>query len=146
MQQRHCEAKYQLRKNSCKLTIAYMSDDKSISLGKRLRELRERAGLSLRELAKSAQISAPFLSDIELGRRYPKDETLAILAKHLSTSMDGLKNLDYRKAIGELKRFSEETPSLGAVLQKLVHQVNTGALPATELATKLNQIINPPEN
>ena len=68
-----------------------MSNDVSITLGKKLRELRERAGLSLREVAKAAKVSAPFLSDVELGRRFPANETedsqdanLLHLAKFLS--------------------------------------------------------------
>jgi beta-glucosidase len=36
-----------------------------ISLGQRLHELRDRADLSLRELAKKVGISGPFLSDLE---------------------------------------------------------------------------------
>jgi transcriptional regulator with XRE-family HTH domain len=48
-----------------------------ISLGQRLHELRDRADLSLRELAKKVGISSPFLLDIELGRRFPSEEILA---------------------------------------------------------------------
>jgi transcriptional regulator with XRE-family HTH domain len=39
-----------------------------ISLGQRIRELRDKADLSLRGLAMRIGISAPFLSDIELGK------------------------------------------------------------------------------
>ncbi|HEV2435981.1 MAG TPA: helix-turn-helix transcriptional regulator, partial [Verrucomicrobiae bacterium] len=60
--------------------LAYMSNDVSITLGTKLRALRERAGISLRALAKDAKVSAPFLSDVELGRRFPKDETLMLIA------------------------------------------------------------------
>lgn len=37
--------------------------------GQQLRTLREKAGISLRDMAKLLDISAPFLSDLELGRR-----------------------------------------------------------------------------
>lgn len=37
--------------------------------GGQIREARERAGLTLRHLAGIAGISAPYLSDLELGRR-----------------------------------------------------------------------------
>ena len=43
--------------------------------GKSLRKSRITAGFSLRELARKAGISASFLSDIELGRRYPSRKT-----------------------------------------------------------------------
>jgi transcriptional regulator with XRE-family HTH domain len=49
------------------------------SLGQRIRELRDKADLSLRELAKKIGISSPFLSDIELGRR--SGQRLSQLAK-----------------------------------------------------------------
>jgi transcriptional regulator with XRE-family HTH domain len=39
------------------------------SNGKYARELREQAGISLRTLAKSMGLSAPFLSDLERGNR-----------------------------------------------------------------------------
>jgi len=60
-----------------------------ISLGQRLRELRDKADLSLRELAKKVGISSPFLSDIELGRRFPSEEILAKLAGALNVSLRG---------------------------------------------------------
>ena len=45
-----------------------------ISLGERIHKLRDKAGLSLRKLADQIGISSPFLSDIELGRRFPSEE------------------------------------------------------------------------
>jgi transcriptional regulator with XRE-family HTH domain len=58
-----------------------------ISLGQRIHELRDEADLSLRELAKKIGVSAPFLSDIELGRRFPSEE---ILAKMESAKKSGV--------------------------------------------------------
>lgn len=37
--------------------------------GKRVRALREKSGVSLRQLARDMKLSAPFLSDLERGRR-----------------------------------------------------------------------------
>lgn len=37
--------------------------------GKLVREMREAKGISLRQLAKQMDVSAPFLSDMERGRR-----------------------------------------------------------------------------
>jgi ribosome-binding protein aMBF1 (putative translation factor) len=42
-----------------------------------LRMTRERAGLSLRQLARSVRFSAPYISDIELGRRRCTDQIFA---------------------------------------------------------------------
>jgi transcriptional regulator with XRE-family HTH domain len=73
-----------------------------ISLGQRLHELRDRADLSLRELAKKVGISGPFLSDIELGRRFPSEEILAKLASALNVSLEDLKQYDNREPIADL--------------------------------------------
>src|SRR5262249_4666678 len=62
-----------------------------ISLGQRLRELRDKADLSVRELAKRIGVSSPFLSDIELGRRFPSEEVLGKLAAALNVSLEELK-------------------------------------------------------
>ena len=40
-----------------------------VALGKQMRLLRTRAGLSLREMARRMEVSAPYLCDLELGRR-----------------------------------------------------------------------------
>lgn len=40
-----------------------------IEAGRRIRNLRYKAGMSLRRLAKEMGLSAPFISDLELGRR-----------------------------------------------------------------------------
>ena len=43
--------------------------EKASSLGEAIRQLRELRGLTLRELATSVGVSAPFLSDLEHNRR-----------------------------------------------------------------------------
>src|SRR6516225_8151613 len=78
-----------------------------ISLGQRLRQLRDKADLSLRELAKRIGISSPFLSDIELGRRFPSEEILEKLAAALNVSLEELKKYDNREPIADLKRLMD---------------------------------------
>ncbi len=120
-----------------------MSDDSDVPFGQKLRSLREHAGLSLRELAREADVSAPFLSDVELGRRFPKDDTLLLLAKKLRVSADLLKKHDHRAALIEMKRLADGTPSLGAAFRAMVDQVNSGTLTPAELATKLRALCAP---
>lgn len=108
-------------------------------MGQRLRELREHAGLSLREVAKAAKISAPFLSDVELGRRFPTNETLNLIAQKLRASADDLKKHDHRSSLADLKRLAEGSPSLGAAVRALVDEVQSGKLTLEELATKLRR-------
>jgi transcriptional regulator with XRE-family HTH domain len=119
-----------------------MKDDLAASMGQRLREMRERAGLSLREVAKAAKISAPFLSDVELGRRFPTNETLLLIAQKLGASAENLKKHDHRSALADLKRLAEGNPSLGAAVRALVDEVQSGNLTADELASKLRRISN----
>lgn len=59
-------------------------------LGGYLREQREAAQMSLRQAAKAAGISNPYLSQIERGLRRPSAEILQQLAKGLSISAEQL--------------------------------------------------------
>src|SRR5262249_19029586 len=99
-----------------------------ISLGKRLHELRDRADLSLRELAKRVGISGPFLSDIELGRRFPSEEILAKLASALNVSLEDLKQYDNREPMADLKRLMDSNPKLGFAFRTAVEKVKSGEL------------------
>ena len=125
--------------SKCKRMLAYMKADLTTSMGQRLREIRERAGLSLREVAKAAKISAPFLSDVELGRRFPTNETLALIAQKLGASADDLKKHDHRSALADLKRLAESSTSLAAAVRALVDEVQSGNLTPEELAAKLRR-------
>lgn len=45
-------------------------------VGQEMRELRESNGVSLRDMAKRLELSAPYVSDLELGRRTGWNEEL----------------------------------------------------------------------
>ena len=90
------------------------------TLGQRIRELREEGDLSLRELGKRLSVSAAFLSDIELGRRYPSDKVLTKMAQILGTSKEDLKMYDHRPPVQELKRLSEADPMYGIAFRKMI--------------------------
>jgi transcriptional regulator with XRE-family HTH domain len=114
-----------------------------ISLGQRLRELRDKADLSLRELAKRIGISSPFLSDIELGRRFPSEEILAKLARALNVTLEYLKKYDNREPIADLKRLMDSNPKLGFAFRTAVEKVKSGELTAEELIARLTK--SPPK-
>ena len=59
-------------------------------LGEFIREQRESAKISVRELAKSAGVSNPYLSQIERGLRKPSAEILQQIAKGLRISAEVL--------------------------------------------------------
>ena len=110
-----------------------------ISLGQRLHELRDKADLSLRELSRKVGISSPFLSDIELGRRFPSEEILAKLAGALNVSREDLKQYDTRELIADLKRLMDSDPKLGFAFRTAVEKVKSGELTAEELIAKLRK-------
>ncbi len=68
------------------LTVASIKDD----LGAYLREQRQNARLSLRQLAELAEVSNPYLSQIERGLKKPSAEILQSLAKGLRVSAESL--------------------------------------------------------
>lgn len=76
--------------------------------------------LSLRELAKRVDCSAAFLSDIELGRRFPSEQVLKAIAKVLDVSTETLKEYDRRAPVGDIKRLAETNPQYALALRRLV--------------------------
>lgn len=91
------------------------------TLGQRVRELRESENLSLREFAKRlGGLSAAFLSDVELGRRYPSGLVLANMARVLGTTADELKKYDDRPPVKELRQLSTADPAFALAFRKLI--------------------------
>jgi transcriptional regulator with XRE-family HTH domain len=90
------------------------------TLGERIRELREAQDLSLRELAGKLGVSAAFLSDIELGRRYPSEKVLGDIAKLLGTSLEDLQKYDTRAPVEGLKRLASSNPAYGLAFRTIV--------------------------
>ncbi len=60
------------------------------SVGEYIREQRAVAQLSLRQLAQAADVSNPYLSQVERGLRKPSAEILAQIAKALQISAESL--------------------------------------------------------
>jgi transcriptional regulator with XRE-family HTH domain len=61
-----------------------------VPLGARLRDERQKAGMSLRELARRLGVSPSFVSQIENGKASPSVATLYSIAQVLGTSIDSL--------------------------------------------------------
>jgi transcriptional regulator with XRE-family HTH domain len=59
-------------------------------LGRRLKEVRVRAGLTLRELARQAEVSPSLISQIENGKSQPSVATLYTFSRLLNVSVDEL--------------------------------------------------------
>jgi len=90
------------------------------TLGFRIRKLREAKDISLREFARRIGISAAFISDIELGRRYPSEDMLLKIAVELEADVEELKKLDTRAPVEEMKRMAEADPTFGLAFRTLV--------------------------
>jgi transcriptional regulator with XRE-family HTH domain len=100
-----------------------------MSLGKYLRELRDKRDLSLREFAKKLECSAAFLSDVELGRRYPSEKVLRDMARILGVTIDDLKSRDIRPPIEEIKQLTASDPRYALAFRSVIdHGVSADQL------------------
>jgi transcriptional regulator with XRE-family HTH domain len=87
-----------------------------------VRFLREKKDISVRELARRLDASAAFISDIELGRRYPSDDVLGRLAAELEVSVDELRCHDPRPPVEEMKRLTDLDPAFGLAFRTLLNK------------------------
>lgn len=84
--------------------------------------MRDQKDLSLREFAdKLGGLSAAFLSDIELGKRYPSEKVLSDMARVLSVSVEDLRKYDNRPPIDDMKRIIQQNPQYGIVFRKAIN-------------------------
>ena len=105
------------------------SDMDGTTFGERIRELRIDRALSLRQLARRLGKSAPFLSAIELGRRFPSEGVLRAIAKELEVELAHLKEYDHRESITTLKQLSMEDPEWRLALRTATAQIRKGLTP-----------------
>lgn len=92
------------------------------TLGEYIRELREKKDISVRELSRQVNVSAAFLSDVELGRRHPSEELLKLIASRLDTKPEDLQKYDARPPVQELKRLAASDPAMGFALRRVVDE------------------------
>ena len=92
-----------------------MASSKVGSIGEYIREQRQRAKISVRQLAEAAGVSNPYLSQIERGLRKPSAEILQQIAKGLRISAEVL----YVKA-GILEEREADTDVQAAIRADLI--------------------------
>lgn len=107
------------------------------TLGERIRELRLDQNLSLRQLADRIGKSAPFISDVELGRRFPSPGVLQAIATELGVDLEELQQHDYRESMSTLKHLSQTNPRWGVAFRTAADQITQGDLTPEELYEKL---------
>jgi transcriptional regulator with XRE-family HTH domain len=94
--------------------------DMSLILGERIRMLRGKQDLSLRELAKKVEKTPAHISDIELGRRHPSEELLRKIANELKASYDDLAELNRQLTVADVKKQVFENAELGLAFRRLI--------------------------
>lgn len=109
-----------------------------LTFGEKLRELREEHDFSLRELASQIGVSAAFLSDVELGRRFPSEEKLALLAKALKVSVEELRQFDFRDEAESIRKMMFADPAAGVAFRTVAEQMK-GGVSAEEILKRLGQ-------
>src|SRR5438477_3709359 len=92
-------------------------------LGPYIRGLRDKKELSLREFATELGKTAAFISDVELGRRFPSEEVLVAMAKVLGTTVDDLKKHDFRPPVDEIRRITASNPQIAVAFRNAVDNV-----------------------
>ncbi len=101
--------------------------DRPLLLGEFIRDQRRVARLSLRKLSDMAQISNPYLSQIERGLRRPSAEILQQLAKALRISAETLYVqagiLDERRDTADLEKAIWDEESLSEPQKRALVQV-----------------------
>jgi transcriptional regulator with XRE-family HTH domain len=91
-----------------------------MTLGQRIRELRDERDISLREFAKKLDCSAAYWSDVELSRRYASGQMLKDAARILKVSLEDLKQYDTRPPLEEVRRVTVEDPRYAIALRKVI--------------------------
>jgi len=85
-----------------------------------MRRRRDELDLSLREFAKRLHCSAAFISDIELGRRYPSEKVLGDIARVLDVKLEELHAMDVRAPIDDIKRLTQNDPRFAIAFRTMI--------------------------
>lgn len=82
--------------------MEYSAENLRFILGLKLKQLRRKRKLSLKDLAQATGLSMSFLSEIEKGKKYPKPEKLMQMAAALKVGFDDLVSLKVDKELGHI--------------------------------------------
>lgn len=96
--------------------MSYEFPDTVKTFGEAVRHLRIEKKLSLRALAKRIKVSAPFLSDLERGRRHT--DKIDQLATELGVDPEDLMRFDTR-IHPDVKEWIDENPGVAALLKEM---------------------------
>jgi transcriptional regulator with XRE-family HTH domain len=101
----------------------------NLTFGEKIRKLRDDLDLSLRQVANKIGVSAAFLSDVELGRRFPSADKLELLAKELHVSVDELKKYDFRNEADNIRKMMFADAAKGLAFRTVAEKMKKGLTP-----------------
>jgi transcriptional regulator with XRE-family HTH domain len=114
------------------------------TLGQLLREKRQNADLSLRDLGEKLKdpvtntpVSAAFLSDIENGRRFPSDDMIEKLAEVLDADAGELRRCDPRGPAKEMQDLATMNAKYAFAFRRAVDFVQDQALSPDEFVRRV---------
>ena len=115
------------------------------TLGQRMRELRQSADLSLREVVEklkdkvtNTHVSAAFLSDIENGRRFPSDDMLEKMAELFSVDVAELRRCDPRGPAKEIQDLATMNPGYAFAFRRAVEFIQASNISPEAFAMKFD--------
>lgn len=100
-----------------------MTDNMKKLLGKRIKEIRNKKGMTQEKLAELVEINTPNISYIENGKFYPSYETFIGLLKALDVEPCELFTFDMVKSPEELKNEMMEAFNNDEKLLRLIYKV-----------------------
>jgi len=126
-----------------------------MDLGMKIRETREKLGMSLRKLAKDVGVSPSFISQVEQGKAQPSINSLQKIAQVLGVSVAtlmgektaapriGKKKLDYSQFSGvEVKRLVPNTANLEPTLFTLKPGSSSGDIVTSSSGEEFVLLLN----
>jgi transcriptional regulator with XRE-family HTH domain len=116
------------------------------SLGETIKEARLKLGHSLRKFAELVGVAPAFMSDIELGRRFPSDDVLQKIAGVLGIPFPELKALDGRESVTEIKRMVQGNAQWGLAFRTFNEQVKKNGMTPEEFVRKMSELKPEDEN
>ena len=92
----------------------------TITFGDFIRKSRDEKDMSLREMAIQIDCSPAFLSDIELGKRFPSEKVLSRIADVLKVKKTELEKYDIRSTVDEFKKATIRDPQYAFAFRQIM--------------------------
>ena len=108
------------------------------TLGEFIRSTRKAKRMTIADLARRSNITHPFLSDVERGRRNPSEEVVSKLAENLGLSIEQLNELNTAAALRDFKQLLENDRDLRIAFTHTIRAVKQGKTTVALLKERLS--------